>query len=160
MVVLINCNLVFWLNKYHMLIMRLFSLLLKVWYKSYSLLNAIHYSPLKIAFTLMPLSQNLCFYWQVFSANQQTINMTPLNAHILTPKINRVLFSSSRHTAPTRTVYRSCSLTSRALRSQSDNTPPCIYTNTHFGTPRDNRVEQSSKGPWERSTAGSLHGSE
>ena len=51
-----------------------------------------------------PPFQNLCFYWQVFSPDQRTINMTPQNAHILTPKINCVPLDWSRHMAPTRTV--------------------------------------------------------
>lgn len=102
-------------------------------------LNAIHYSPLKITFIPMPLFQNLCLYWQVFSPDQQTINMTPLNAHILTPKINHVLFSSSRHMGPTRTVYRSCSLTTGTFRSQSTNTDPCTHIPALCNTPRQQR---------------------
>lgn len=55
---------------------------------------------------LSPVSrvQNLCFCWQVFPPRQQAINMSPQNAHILTPKINGAPLSPVRHMAPTRTV--------------------------------------------------------
>lgn len=52
----------------------------------------------------------LCFYWHVFWPDKQTINMTPLNAHILTPKINHAPRSPGAAGAP-RTLRRSCSLT-------------------------------------------------
>lgn len=108
----------------------------------------------------MPLLQNLCFYWQVFSPDQQTINMTPLNAHILTPKINHVLFSSSRHMAPTRTVYRSCSLTSGTFRSQSTDTYLCTHMPALCDTLRQQRraILRSALGTIR--TAGSPQGSE
>lgn len=51
-----------------------------------------------------PLYQNLCFFWPIFSPHQQAINTTPLNGHILTPKINGVPLSWKRYRAPTGTA--------------------------------------------------------
>lgn len=144
-----------WLNKYCMPIMRLcyccLTALSRIWSWSCSV-NAIHYSPLKIAFIPMPLFfffQNLCLYWHVSSPDQQTLNMTPLNGHILTPKIHPALSGSSspRAAVPQRWVYRSCRLlTGTTLPSQSARTHPCTHT---LGYPQTNTGERSCKIPWE-----------
>lgn len=86
-----------WLNKYHMPIMRLcyccLNLIRELFSKCYSLQpteNSIHLHATFFFFL------NLCLYWQVSSPDQQTLNMTPLNGHILTPKIHHALSGLSR----------------------------------------------------------------
>lgn len=74
--------------------------------------------------------------------------MTPLNGHILTPKIHHVLSSLSRRSAavPERPVYRSSRLTGTTLTSQSARTHPCAHT---LGYPQTNTGERSCEIPRE-----------
>lgn len=74
--------------------------------------------------------------------------MTPLNSHILTPKIHHVLSSLSRRraAAPERRVYGSSRLTGTTLTSQSARTHPCTHT---LGYPQTNTGERSCEIPWE-----------
>lgn len=77
--------------------------------------------------------------------------MTPLNGHILTPKIHHALSSFSRRRAavPERWVYRSSRLTGTTLTSQSARTHPCTHT---LGYPQTNTGPAKHPGSYHWST--------
>jgi len=95
-------------------------------------------------FCPMPPFQNLCFYWQVFSPDQQTINMTPLNAHILTPKINCAPLGWNRQTAPTRTVPSIC-----LYKQQTKQEGFSVHDLPTHSQGNLQTAEETSDAPWE-----------